>query len=325
MTLLGALKREIIGLGEDYAAWKARLSRRWRGLGDLRAGRMTPQRDEAVSVLRAAGLVLLAFAVLYLAGQFMPVGYDWNCCFSTRNLAPFFVPWTYPILDVINPSSLFALTLLGLALRVRQYGGSAWVMGLAIVSLPTLWLLHLGNIDGLVIIGLLLMPVGVPLVLLKPQIAAFALLASHRRIAAAVAWGVISLVIWGFWPARFFGIGGEGWKADWPQDITLFPWGILIALPLLWLSRGDEDMLMAAGSFGTPHLFPYHFVLLMPALARMDKFWAFASWLLCWTPLLANYFGPLAWHFGNLFSGCVWLGLHIKRRGLRVKREGTQT
>lgn len=94
-----------------------------------------------------------------------------------------------------------------------------------------------------------------------------------------------------------------------PQDISLFPWGVLIAAPLMWFSRGDEDLLMAAGSFATPHLFPCHFIVLMPSLARMSRPWMLGTWLLCWTPLLANWLGPggvalwesdravvLAWH-----------------------------
>ena len=99
------------------------------------------------------------------------------------------------------------------------------------------------------------------------------------------------------------------WKVEWAQDIALFPWGLLITIPLLWLSKGDEDMLMAAGSFGTPHLFPYHFILLMPALGRMNKKWMILSWLISWTPLLSNWLGPKAWHFGNLIGVFVWAGI----------------
>ena len=54
---------------------------------------------------------------------------------------------------------------------------------------------------------------------------------------------------------------------------------------MLWLGRGDEDMLMAAGSFITPHVFPYHFALIMPAIARMSKFWAILTWLVSFSPL----------------------------------------
>ena len=101
------------------------------------------------------------------------------------------------------------------------------------------------------------------------------------------------------------------WKAEWTQDITLFPWGLLPGLVLLWFSRGDEDLLMAAGSLMTPHLFPYHFIVLMPALARMTWPWMLLTFFVSWTPLLANWFGPQAWRFGNLMSLCFWFGIYL--------------
>ena len=71
---------------------------------------------------------------------------------------------------------------------------------------------------------------------------------------------------------------------------------------------------MAAGSLMTPHLFPYHFYIIMPALGRMRARWAILSWAISFTPLLANYLGPAAWHFGNLLSLTLWYGLFESRR-----------
>ena len=71
-------------------------------------------------------------------------------------------------------------------------------MALAILSLPALWVLFMGNLDGLVLAGLLLLPWGVPLVLLNPQLASFSLLAKRSYIIAGIAWMLISFIIWGF-------------------------------------------------------------------------------------------------------------------------------
>ncbi len=108
------------------------------------------------------------------------------------------------------------------------------------------------------------------------------------------------------------------WKAEWVQDISLFPWGLFIALPLLWFSRGDEDLLMAAGSFATPHLFPYHFYYLMPALGRMNKLWMWLCWAISWTPLISNWVGPIGWHMGNVLGACLWVGLYLSKRTQRA-------
>jgi hypothetical protein len=141
----------------------------------------------------------------------------------------------------------------------------------------------------------------------------------------AIAWLLISFLIWGFWPLTWLPLLTNQWSVEWPQDIALFPWGLLIALPLMWFSRGDEDLLMAAGSFATPHLFPYHFIVLMPALARMRIPMMLLTWFISWTPLLSNWLGPWAWHFGNLMSVCFWAGIYFNRKDpVRLKREAAR-
>ena len=260
-------------------------------------------------------LVAAMFAGLYGLGTVMPVGFDWEHFFSQGRIPAFYMPWTGPIVSLFNWPTLFALSVLALVWRAHRYKASPLALALMLASLPTLWvLLFLGIIDGLTLLGLMLLPWGVPLVLLKPQVASFALLAKRRWLMALAVWGVLSLLVWGWWPARLALIMADpGWRADWPQDITLFPWGLLIALPLMWFSRGDEDLLMAAGSLGTPHIFPYHFIVLMPALARMQWPWMIITWVLTWAPLLANWIGPLGWHFGNLASVAFWLGIYLNK------------
>jgi hypothetical protein len=182
------------------------------------------------------------------------------------------------------------------------------------LNLPVLWVFIMGNLDGMGLFGMLVMPWGIPLVLMKPQLAAFALLARRRWFITAVAWTVLSLIIWGFWPLNLLLVGSPEWKAEWVQDISLFPWGLIIALPLLWFSRGDEDLLIAAGSLATPHLFPYHFIWLAPSLARMKPAWLILAWLVSWLSLpAANALGNWAWHAGNLMSLAYWFGIFLSR------------
>lgn len=70
---------------------------------------------------------------------------------------------------------------------------------------------------------------------------------------------------------------------------------------------------MAAGSLATPHLFPYHFIILMPSLGRMRLPWMLLTWVISWTPLLANWVGPIGWHFGNLMSLAFWFGIYLNK------------
>jgi len=203
---------------------------------------------------------------------------------------------------------------MAISIRSFQNNPSPFPAILALLSLPTLWVIFMGNVDGLVLLGIMILPVGIPLVLMKPQIAAFSILANRKWLIIALIFGILTLILWGFWPERFLMVTTQEWKTEWIQDITLFPWGIIPGLILLWFSKGDEDLLMAAGSLMTPHLFPYHFIILMPALARMKWYWMLMTWAVSWTPLLANWMGPHAWHFGNLMSIFFWFGIYLNRK-----------
>lgn len=262
---------------------------------------------------RSGIALIVAFFFLYFAGHFLPDGFDWKYFFSKGAYPSFWMPWTKYIVAWLNYPLIFAITILALAVRSYRYKPSGLAILLGLLSLPTLWMFYLGNLDGLVSLGLLILPFGAPLVLIKPQVAGYALLAKKSSVVAGIVWVLISLVIWGFWPANLFAVQDPNWRNVWVQDITLFPWGILIALPLMWFSRGDEDLLMAAGSFASPHLFPYHFIVLMPALARMKWYWMVITWVVSFTPLLSNWLGPWAWHFGNLIGICFWLGIYLNK------------
>lgn len=263
--------------------------------------------------LRPAGVWILLFLLLYLVGIFLPEGFNWRLDFSRGQFPPWWVPWAKPLIGVLNLPAVFALTITGLAVRSFRYKRSLLPVILAILSLPTLWVFFLGEVAGLPLVGLLCLPWGVPIVLLKPQVAAFALLSKWKWLLVACLWLGLSVIIWGPWPLELLVVQTSEWKALHPQDITLFPWGILLAIPLMFFSRGDEDLLMAAGSLATPHLFPYHFIVLMPSLARMRPRWMLFTWLITWMPLTANWFGPWAWHFGNLASVAFWLGIYLNR------------
>jgi hypothetical protein len=259
---------------------------------------------------------IILFLVLYVVGTFLPEGFNWRLNFSRGVLPSWWVPWARPLISLLNLPLVFSLTLIAIAIHCYRRSKSFLPALLAVLSLPTLWSLFLGEVAGLPLAGLLCLPWAVPVVLLKPQLAAFALLSRRKWFLAACMWLLLSLVIWGPWPLDLLFVQSSEWKAMHPQDISLFPWGVLIAAPLMWFSRGDEDLLMAAGSFATPHLFPYHFILLMPSLARMSPPWMLGTWLLSWTPLLANWLGPEAWHFGNLIGLSFWLGIKLRKSQL---------
>ena len=78
----------------------------------------------------------MTYLCLYSVGHLIPVGFDWLCCYGPRNLPPFFIPWTYFVLDFVDPPALFAFMILAIILRVRNYRGPRLVhrAGLSVVS-----------------------------------------------------------------------------------------------------------------------------------------------------------------------------------------------
>jgi len=257
---------------------------------------------------------IIIFIVLYILGSFIPTGFDWQIFFGVGRAPAFYVPWVHWILPFLNGSLVVAITIIALGWATWKRKGSPLTLFFVLASLPTLWTLFLGQLDGLALLGLLLMPFGVPLALLKPQLTTFAMFKNRKWFIAAAILGIISIAIWGWWPLNLIARAGSEWKEIQPQDISLFPWSIPFVLPLLWLSRGDDDMLMSAGSLLTPLLIPYYFIVLMPSLARLSMRWQIALWILSWLPLSANWIGPLGWRFGNLFSLALWFALWIQKR-----------
>ena len=273
-----------------------------------------PTRLELQARLRSALPWLVVLSGCYLVGLFIPEGFDWVHYFSLGLVHPVWTPWTKTILGFLNWPLVVAVTLFSIILRSYRYNPSPWPIMLAVLSLPTLWVIFMGNLDGLVLLGLCFLPWAVPLATMKPQVAAFALLAKKSYILAGIAWGLLTLILYGLWPRNFLMVLAPEWRIEWVQDISLFPWGLLVAIPLLWLSRGDEDLLMIAGSFATPHLFPYHYILVMPALGRMRPIWMVLCWLISWSPLIANWIGPLGWRMGNILGVLLWLGIYFSKR-----------
>ncbi len=322
-----------------------------------------------------------------IVANFLPKGFDYVQVFSVHLVPVFFVPWTDGLLYLLNWPVLVSLTIMALVVAIHRYGGPRWLILLAVFSLPTIWVLLLGALEGVALWGVILLPwavpvklldrlkqrdrrwwitlgvfvlatvvaaiilihdqgphynfsnstvlgtqpqIGlalvlllpwvVPLVLLRPQLAAFALLARRNWFIVGALWLVLSIVIWGFWPPNLLLKVTPELKAAQPQNVSLFPWSLLFALPMLWWSRRDQDMLMATGSFIAPSVIPYYYMILMPSLARLPVAYALLCWASSFLPLTANYFGPTWWLTANVFPLLIWLGLWYQQRAKRASR-----
>ncbi len=264
-------------------------------------------------------LILLAgMAVLFSGGGLiLPAngfsGFDWVHVFSRGGVPPFYPPWGADVVRWLTWPLLFGVTMAATCLAVIKRAVHPLSLALALLALPLWWTLFLGQLEGLVTLGLLGLPWLVPLALIKPQVSAFACGARRSYLVGAAIFLAISLLIWGPWPLRMLSTSQYYAEGRYATDISLGWWGAVVALPMLWYSRGDMDMLMLAGAFMTPHLLPYNLLPVVPAVARLRPRAAALAGLFSWLPFSANWLGPGGWWLGWVFIGFVWLCLAARR------------
>lgn len=280
-----------------------------------------PQQNRSLTLWQYLLFVTVGITIFSFLGLFLPpgglLGYDWIHFFSTPEQEyglSYYPPWIQYVSYLTWPG-LIGLTFTGLALALYQRRASLPVMAIAFFTLPTLWIIFLGQVDGLIVFGLTGLPWLVPFVTIKPHVGYLACLASKKNLVSLLIWLAISVIIWGPWPLNMLTIGNFTVLKE-PHDISLLPWSLPLVLVLGWLSRGDEDMLMLAGTFALPYLHSYHYFVVLPAMARVTLWVAVLAAVISWLPLLANWFGPWAWQLGHLFPLILWLNLYLKRRAL---------
>jgi hypothetical protein len=276
--------------------------------------------SRSLTLLQSAGLFLVLFLLFLPLGFLLPANgffaFDWLHFFGQGNIPAFYPPWTIYVVRVLSWPSLVSLTLASFALAAFLRSSHPLSMALAFLTLPLLWTVFLGQVDGLVLLGVLGLPFLAPLVLLKPQVSIFAFAARRSYLAALLVVLLLSFLLWGFWPRQVFSVWVVHQEGRYVDDISLGLYGLLIAIPLLWLSRGDVDMLMLAGSFVSPYLLPYNLIVVMPSIARLSPRSALLACLLSWLPFSANWLGPWGWFLGWLAVAWIWGDLGRQRYAL---------
>ncbi len=197
------------------------------------------------------------------------IGFDWIVYFSRGYVEPLYPPWGSWIVARLTWETLIGLSLGGVSLAVLKRSVHPVSAVCALLALPMLWTLFLGQLEGLITLGLAGLPWLVMLALLKPQLSTFAFGARPVYIAAFFVWLAISFVIWGWWPATMFGFESYYGEGRLVTDISLHGFGVPLALLMFWVSRGDMDMLMLSGTFATLYLLPYNLLPVVPAIARL--------------------------------------------------------
>ena len=223
-----------------------------------------------------AGILLIVLIVAFALSP-LPGGDDWeNLSAASRRVwtgQPLYTqayhnpPWLAVALSPLGllPQRLgwaivSVTTLIVVSAVVRRWGGGLSTMALALLSPPILYTLLHGEIDGLILGGVLLPPEWWILIgLTKPQVAIGLVfgIPRDRLVRAIVIAGLVlvaSLLWFGLWPLRWLEQanplhqGWNLWAGLWPMQV---PAGVLLIL--LGISRKDERWLVAASPFLSPY------------------------------------------------------------------------
>lgn len=162
-----------------------------------------------------------------------------------------------------NAALMFGLYIVALTRLFKRR-----VLWLALLAPFGLLIAYYGNLDALVMLGVTLpAPVGVWLLLTKPQIGLFAatvMLWKYRN------WYMIGAVVAVMGVSLAMGMIHGGISQSW--SISLWPWGVVIGMPMLYAALGMRDELLALGAavFVSPYISALSWCAALP-LFRVNR------------------------------------------------------
>jgi hypothetical protein len=230
--------------------------------------------------LALAGLVLLFLLVAFLATGLPTADFYVNFYSAARAVlggrspydAPAFssAPWgiipfiPFAVLPAMMAhGAYFAFCMFVLAYMARHLKASPLAISALFLSPTAIATLLVGNLDSIVVTGMLLVPAaGLLLLLIKPQIGAgvalyylIDLIRAKRFLGAVKAFFpvvvafALAFVLFPIWYNRMLSLPGNPWNR------SLFPYSIPLGLLLLWLALRNRNPYFALAS--TPFFAPY--------------------------------------------------------------------
>lgn len=265
-------------------------------------------------------LLALAGAALYLAVYQLPAFWDWS-----KHFYPAAAAWDYQLynppwlLAILKPFTILpvhaagalwvTLSLLVICYACHKLGADRLGMVLALTTPATWFLITLGQLEALLLLGLVIerRPWDVLLLAIKPQVIGTAILFrlrdyDRRAVGYLAAFLLVSLVVWPGWPAEMLARwwrGGEfgGFK---PLSLAIFPYGIPAGLALFWYAWRRQNAGLGALSsfFFVPYLGPgshiVYIVLLLSKGPRRLRVAGYAGyWAFCLFWLSGGFNAPI--------------------------------
>jgi hypothetical protein len=181
---------------------------------------------------------------------------------------------------------------------------------LALLSPPVWYLLWDGQIDGLVLLGLLFLPWSIPLVLLRPQIIGWVLITRKKWALWMVVWLAASFLIWGQWISQSFSLSAGSVAHPTAMGWNTLGWPVLlVGLWMILSSRGDPWRILAGAFLASPYVQPYHMTMLLPALGRVKGWQRLLLWLGVWVVGAVPGFMGITKYLALSLPIMIWLFL----------------
>ena len=236
--------------------------------------------------------------IIGLLTTWVPIlGYDWIHMFHANQATDiYYPPWTSIILAPLAqlPAQLGlalinGITIAAVALTTfyQGRGNQPWrklAVVLALLSPQTLIVLWTGHIDGLALLGIWALPWAIPIVLMKSTFIGFAVITRKSWFLTALGFGLLSFFLWPDWIPQLIETlqfrsthpASAGW-----QQTGFLPLALGLIL-LLFSRREDVFQNIAAGAILYPFILPYHYIVLLPALAELKGSRLVLVWLSAW-------------------------------------------
>lgn len=217
-------------------------------------------------------------------------------------------PWTYALLSpfTLLPNNVardiyFVFGFCVFAYSSIRLGAKPWQMAMLLLSLPVIGGQIEGNVDWLVTAGFWMPPqIGLFFVLMKPQIgiglAGFWAYKAWKKGRLFGVWETFSPVIcayalsfvaYGFWISSAFNMYNN------PVNVSLFPWELVIAIPLFaYAIEHDEQNVAAISSpLFAPYITLFNMSGVLLSLFNRPKLFI-TIWIMLWLPTIVGVLMP---------------------------------
>ncbi|MFC1976487.1 hypothetical protein ACFLXQ_08810, partial [Chloroflexota bacterium] len=180
---------------------------------------------------------------------FRPAALHWQDPYY-RESRVFNPPWIFPVLYplALLPNRVGAgLLIIVSVIAVTMYTGSIKKTLIVAASAPMAVLIALGQLDALLLFGLVIpYGLGIPILVAKPQAVFLTILPRLNRwsILFTLLVFALSIFIWGDWWTNII-----GHQLNVRANMSLFPYTIILGIPLaFWGLRRKSDALLCLGS-----------------------------------------------------------------------------